>query len=671
MNAALRKTATIAASGFLAATSLLGMASRVGAQLAGEASLANVSTGGAQANADSWSVATSADGTLVAFASQANNLVPLDNNGDTDVFLHDTVSGITSRVSVNYQGEEATGDSDCPSMSADGRYVAFASSAWNMAQGGQHLETPVWEVYLHDRQGPSTVRVSTPIGGGAGTGDSGCPAISADGSHVAFSSRATDLVPDDTNGVADVFVYDVASGSITRASVSNAELQSNGPSYAPSLSGDGSVVAFTSEATNLTPASPVSSWPIQQVYARDLGAETTELVSRAFLAPVVTPNGWAWSPRISDDGNVVLFASNSGNLLVDTNETRPFRLYVRNRATDETEAVEPLSFGPGPCGWLPEPLICDTSSSKGAALSADGRFVAFLSGSHSLLPENPPMHRDQIYLQDRLTRRLRRVTVDPTGYPINAFPCGGSSSTLSLSADGGVLAFVGDNASALGLPEANQTADRDIVRLDLTCDPDGRGCREISACPGTPATGCEPAQKALLRIRKNPPLSTRGDRFAWRWIGAGEGKGQAQSFVDPTQGGDYQLCVYAGESLHAQIDAGIPTGAPWQKVGRGWSRKDPRGALELVRLRKGSARSMVTIASSSAAIDLPYLPLEVPQGLTVQLQETTSGRCWESAFPATDIGVNRRGEVTPEGILPGSVHATIDYPDPRGEPPRA
>jgi hypothetical protein len=69
---------------------------------------------------------------------------------------------------------------------------------------------------------------------------------------------------------------------------------------------------------------------------------------------------------------------------------------------------------------------------------------------------------------------------------------------------------------------------------------------------------------------------------------------------------------------------------------------------------------MVTIASSSAAIDLPYLPLEVPQGLTVQLQETTSGRCWESAFPETDVGVNRRGEVTPEGILPGSVRATID-----------
>jgi hypothetical protein len=107
------------------------------AQFAGTPSLVNVNGAGVQGNADSGSVAIAADGALVAFASDADDLVSLDTNGDTDVFVHDTISGITTRVSVNYQGEEAQGDNECPALSADGRYVAFISRAWNMRQAGR------------------------------------------------------------------------------------------------------------------------------------------------------------------------------------------------------------------------------------------------------------------------------------------------------------------------------------------------------------------------------------------------------------------------------------------------------------------------------------------------------------------------------------------------------
>jgi Tol biopolymer transport system component len=651
-----RAAAKIGAVGAAALGALLATVSPTVAQFAGRPSLANVSGEGIQGNADSWSVAVSADGASVAFASDADNLVPLDTNGDTDVFVHDARSRITRRVSVNWQGKEAQGDNDCPALSADGRYVAFSSRAWNMPQNGENVGTPMWEVYLHDRQGPQTIRVSAPLHGRLGTNHSGCPVIAADGGSVAFASAASDLVPDDTNGASDVFVYEIASGSLTRASLTDDGAQADGPSDAPAISADGNEVAFSSHATNLTPEYPSSTPPFLrgQVYVRDLSAETTELVSNAFAGPLQIPDAESCCPRISADGRAILFHSSASDLIPDTFGPRPVRLFLRDRSTGVTEAVEPLSLGPaGPCWSSSPPFFCDASDTKGAALSADGRFVAFLSGSFHLLPENPPFHQDQIYLQDRHTRRLRRLTVDPTGYPINAYPCGGSSSTLALSADGSVLAFVGGDAEGLGLPDSNGVVKRDVVRLESTCGAEGH-CREISLCPGTPATTCEPAQRSRLWIRRNPPLGERRDRFSWRWVGAPAGEGQA--FVDPTEG-DYHLCVYTGETMNAQVDAAIPPGAPWQAIEKGWQRRDQGGALELVKLRGGSVRSMVTVASSSAALDLPYLPLEAPHGVTVQLHEATTNRCWEAAFPAAALSKNTRGAVTPGGSTPGVVHA--------------
>lgn len=636
-------------------TVLFAIATPAGAQFAGSPTLANVNGAGVPGNADAWSVATSADGTLVAFTSDADNLVPLDNNGDADVFLHDVVTQITTRISVNWQGEEATGDSTCPSMSADGRYIAFLSRAWNMAQGGTNVGSPKWDVYLHDRQGPLTTRVSVPIGGGLATVDSECPSISADGSHVAFASAAADLVADDNNGYHDVFIYEVSSGVLTRASLADDETESDGPSDLPSLSADGNIVSFTSTATNLLSDGP-PRWLWRQVYVRDIAAGTTELVSRAFSAPILTPNGQSCCGQVSADGNVVLFESTASNLTSNEHGRRPWRLFAHERNSGRTEGIEPLSLGEGACGWLTDPLFCDTSRTKGAALSADGRFVAFLSGSRSLLPESPSNHSLQVFIQDRLSRRLRRVSVDPTGYPVNSYPCGGSSSTLALSADGQVLTFAGENVAALGVPD-NPQAESNIVRLEWTCDPEEGNCRKLSACPGSPATSCESAERSRMRIRRNPPLSPRQDRFYWRWVGPGEGEGLP--FIDP-EDSEYQLCVYTGETMNAQVDAAIPSGAPWRAMKKGWQRKNRGAAVEVVRLRSSPARTVAKIVSSSPALDLPYLPLDAPEGVTVQLHETTTGRCWEAAFPASGVKTNRRGEIGPGRVTRGVVRADLN-----------
>jgi Tol biopolymer transport system component len=648
-----RATTRITAAGAAAALgALLALASPGAAQFAGRPSLMNVSGAGVPANSGSGSVAVSADGTIVAFASDGDNLVPLDTNGDTDVFLHDTVSRITRRVSVNYQGEEAMGDSDCPSLSADGRRIAFRSRAWNMRQNGENIGTPMWEVYVHDRQGPETIRVSAPLEGGAATANSGCPRISADGLHVAYWSEAADLVPDDTNGFADVFVYDLVNGSHVRASVADDGAQADGFSDQPAISADGSVVAFRSYARNLT---PLLAGFDTQVYARDLSAGTTEMVSRALEAPpILIPYGESESPEISADGNLVLFLSSVSNLTSYSWASRPLRLFLRNRTTGVVEGVEPVSAFPGPCShWDSE--VCDKTHTDGAALSADGRFIAFLSGSFQLLPENPLLRQEQIYLFDRQTRRLRRLSVDPTGYPVSTHFCGGSSSDLALSADGRVLAFVGDNAASLGLPLQNHVA-RDVVRLAWTCDPNGH-CRTPSLCPGTPVSNCQAAESSRLRIRRNPPLAPRRERFSWRWVGAGNAQGQP--FVDPAEG-SYHLCVYTGETLNAQVDAGIPSSASWRRIQNGWQHQKRGEALERVSLRSSSGRATATVLSTSAVLDLPYLPFDARNGVTVQLLESTSGRCWEAAFPASAVRTNTRGSVTSEGSTPGLVHATTD-----------
>jgi len=645
----------IAEVGAVALCALLVTASPASAQFAGYPSLASVNSAGDQANSDAWHVAISADGTIVAFASDADNLVPLDNNGDTDVFVHDSVTGVTTRVSVNYQGEEVQGDSACPSLSADARYVAFLSRAPNMVQGGENFS--VWEVYLRDRQGPQTIRVSVPLDGGPNTRDSLCPVISADGQRVAFASPATGLVADDTNDATDVFVYDVPSGSLVRASLADDEAQADGASDSPAISADGTVVVFASSAGNLTPESP-SEWQRRpQVYARDLDGGTTEMISRAFSAPVQIPNGHSCCPEIAADGSVVIFRSVASNLTADLSGNRPLRLFLHDRTTGVTEGVEPMSLGPGPCGWLTDPLVCDANATTAAALSADGRFVAFLNSSVRLLPGNARARNFQAYLQDRQTRRLRRVTVDPTGYPINAYPCGAASNSLSLSEDGRVLGLVGEQTAAFGLPQANRIGVRDVVRLEWTCDQNGGPCRELSLCPGAPASTCEPAKDSRLRILRNPPLSVRRERFDWRWVGPRRGEGEA--FVDPADG-RYHLCVYTGETMNAQIDAGIPTSAPWRRVRSGWRLRDKGGAVEHVRLRSSAVRTVVRVMSTSASLDLPYLPLDAPQGVTVQLHESTTGRCWEAAFDASALRINSGGAITPGRVTPGFVRADLD-----------
>ena len=208
----------------------------------------SVASDGAESNAACLGSALSADGRFVAFQSDATDLVASDTNGTTDVFVHDRQTGMTERVSVASDGTQANNASSYPALSADGRFVAFQSDATNLVAGDTNGAT---DVFVHDRQTGTTERVSVASGGSQGNGFSAGPVLSADGRLVAFHSTATNLVARDTNGATDVFVHDRQTGTTERVSVASGGTQGNDSSAGPVLSADGGLVAFHSTATNL------------------------------------------------------------------------------------------------------------------------------------------------------------------------------------------------------------------------------------------------------------------------------------------------------------------------------------------------------------------------------------------------------------------------------------
>jgi Tol biopolymer transport system component len=308
--------------------------------------LVSVSSSGRQGNHDSFAAAISAHGRFVAFLSWANNLVPGDTNGRLDVFRRDRDTGSTIRVSVSSSGAQARcsdpwGCSGPASMSSDGRDIAFVSSAGNLvAADTNHVS----DVFVHDCVTGRTTRVSVGRGGRQGNGASSFAAISADGRFVAFTSVASNLVAHDTNGTSDVFVYDRETRRTRLVSVSSAGVEGNRDSEEPAISAHGRFVAFTSDASNLVAA---DTNHIADVFVRDRHTLRTRRISvssgGAQAAGFPTGTG-SNSPAISANGRYVAFHSEAQNLVRhDTNGT--FDIFVRDRRSGTTSRVNVASNG--------------------------------------------------------------------------------------------------------------------------------------------------------------------------------------------------------------------------------------------------------------------------------------------------------------------------------------
>jgi Tol biopolymer transport system component len=274
----------------------------------------SVTSTGTQSNGGSYFPSISGDARYVAFHSDASNLVTGDTNGVIDVFVHDRNTGQTTRVSVDSAGVEGNLTSWYPSISADGRYVAFESYANNLVIDDTNFR---WDIFVHDRNTGQTNRVSVDSGGIEGNKDSNNPSISADGRYVAFQSDADNLVTGDTNWSSDVFVHDRTTGQITRASVDSAGVEGNAPSEYPSISSDGSYVAFATSASNLVPDDTNGRWDVF-VHDRSTGQTTRASVS----SDGIEGNDTSWIPSISADGSYVAFESYANNLVPDDTNGR-------------------------------------------------------------------------------------------------------------------------------------------------------------------------------------------------------------------------------------------------------------------------------------------------------------------------------------------------------------
>ncbi len=326
---------------FLVAMALLGVVATTSGAAEGDTTFVSVDSSGNQANSHSYGTPSiSSDGRFVAFGSSASNLVANDTNNRRDVFVRDRQAGTTERVSVDSLGMQANERSFDPSISADGRFVAFFSPASNLVPN----DTNGWyDVFVHDQQTGTTELVSVDSSGNQGNSLSQFPSISADGRFVAFHAYASNLVPNDTNRKLDVFVHDRQTGTTERVSVNSSGNQAYGFSHTASISADGRFVAFESRASGLVENDTKGNYDVF-VHERQTG--TTQRVSVDSLG---NQGNWdSYNPSISADGRFVAFRSYAFDLITnDTNGTLDVFVHERDTTAPKVRRVVPTEGATG------------------------------------------------------------------------------------------------------------------------------------------------------------------------------------------------------------------------------------------------------------------------------------------------------------------------------------
>jgi dipeptidyl aminopeptidase/acylaminoacyl peptidase len=373
----------------------------------GDIKRVSVSSSGVQGNGNSsGKAAISADGRYIAFGSEANNLVPGDDNNAPDVFVHDQTTGITERVSngarpatytiamssdgrfisfqsanydlivydrqagtskiasVNNDNTRMTYGGSNPAMSSDGRFIAFQGAA-------NDFNPYTYALYVRDLIGLTTQQVRVFSAGVSFLN------ISDDGRYLAFSSSDSTIIPDDTNGYYDVYVLDRADGTIERVSVSSSGVQGNGASSESSMSADGRYITFFSTSNNLVPGDNNAS---EDIFLHDRVTKITELIS--ISSNGVQGNYRSGLPAISMDGRYVAFYSFSDNLVpCDANSWQDIFVYDRSGTPADYNG----------CGPRNRPPVANAGSDLIVSCASPSVTPVTLDGSGSSDPDNDPI----------------------------------------------------------------------------------------------------------------------------------------------------------------------------------------------------------------------------------------------------------------------------------------
>jgi Tol biopolymer transport system component len=400
---------------------------------------ASVDTEGGDANSSSSGPSISTDGRYVAFTSLASDLVDDDGNTGQDIYRRDLQERTTERISVDTAGGDANFDSFDAHISGDGDVVAFSSLASDLVAGDGNGRQDIFV-----RTGGVTVRASVDAGAGDANDHSFNADISRNGKFVAFTSIASDLVAGDGNGVFDVFLRDLDAGTTERVSVDSTGADSNGSSSEAAVSADGRYVAFSSYASDLVPGDGNGT---SDVFVRDRVENTTTRVSVDTAGG--DPNQFSTEPAITDDGQTVAFSSIASDLVANDNnvclsELGPYScrdVFVRDVDQGTTTRVSVDTNGRDA-----------NRDSSNPSISADGQVVAFISNATDLVPNDGNGDVD-VFVRDLTAGTTARAAAIDGGDP--DFPSGGPS----LSGDGRALAFDSFATNLTVSDDLNNTTD--------------------------------------------------------------------------------------------------------------------------------------------------------------------------------------------------------------------
>ncbi len=530
----------------------------------GDTTRISVSTEGVEAERSSRPGSISDDGRFVAFESSATKLASGTSSSRTQIFVRDVASGKTQLVSVSSSGGGGNGSSFSPSLSSDGRYVAFASDATNLVPNDFNGST---DIFVRDRKENTMQLVSVSSLEVASNGPSEHPSISDDGSIVAFESRADNLAIPDLNRVRDIFVRDLVAGTTERVSLSPSGIDGNAQSSHAAVSGDGSHVAFESFASNLVADDDANTLDVF------VAVVETGAISRASVnSDEVPANGWSQEPTMSDDGTRVAFTSWATNLVTDDVTGSWDDVFVRDLENGTTILASGSSdVQANAHSWQP-------------SLSGDGRYVAFSTNATNLVADDPPRRSDDadVYMRDLETGVVRRISISSTGEGANGL------SWYPRVADGGVAVAFESSATNLVADDHNNVQDvflHEVVLdagplIEFTADSDDRGTFSDVA-----------TIRARIMTAERAPLA--GQEVLFELTGPSQQAWTATSDADGIAGGDIDLDLspgtyrlvasYAG---NAQLRRPVSATMPFTIV-------EERTLLRLVVDGRGARRALV------------------------------------------------------------------------------
>jgi len=380
----------------------------------------SLSSEGEEGLGDSHGAAISADGRFVAFNSEVPDLVPEDTNGAIDVFVRQRQTGATEHVSVSTDGVQGNGPSYPIAISGAGRYAAFQSYASNLVASDTN---EALDVFVRDREAGTTERVSLTSSGGQVAGHSYLQGISADGRYVLFHSDASGIVPGDDNSTFDGFLRDREAGTTECVTLSNAGIPV-GNSGVGSISSDARYVTFVSDTPGIVPEDTNAFY---DAFVRDRVAGATHIVS---VDGEGKPLGkWCGLSTITADGRFVLFNAFDFDL-AGWQPSGPNLIYVRDLIAGTTEVMTASENLPG------SPTQDPTMGWYLSAMTPDARYVVFYSSNPNLVPQDTNGRTD-VFIRDRVAESTVRVSVSSAGSQGNS-----RSIYPGISADGRFVAFI-------------------------------------------------------------------------------------------------------------------------------------------------------------------------------------------------------------------------------------